>query len=71
MTERTCGQCRFWFGWTDPKHAGRGECRRYAPKPTVGESLSEHEGYASWGQTLDWQWCGEFEPSAGLAERTL
>jgi len=50
-----CANCRFY----DPFSGSiQGICRRYAPKPTTGDT--EHSS-AFWPEVIDSSWCGEWE----------
>ena len=52
MTERTCGNCRWWVRL---KHAtDAGECRRHAP------AASARHADARWTTTWETDFCGEW-----------
>ncbi len=51
-----CQACRFWRDKND-EWAGKGECRRYPPLPSV---KSGHHGDHGWPETIGRSWCGEF-----------
>lgn len=48
----TCDECKHWKG---PDEHGRGECRRYAPRPS-----RRMERMPAWPLTVAQDWCGEF-----------
>jgi hypothetical protein len=61
----SCGNCRFWLS----KQADEGECRRYAPRPTL-RPREDEEGtvlplFAYFPQMFEDEWCGEFQPRPG------
>lgn len=54
--ELTCQDCRFYRG---------GTCRRYAPRPTHGQTVAHPDSF--WPPVGYGDWCGEFE-SDGVEE---
>jgi hypothetical protein len=67
-----CQDCRFWVVQKEPAGIdfGRyGNCLRYAPRPILGlleGSADAH--WALWPQTLDSDFCGEFEAQKEAGE---
>ena len=55
MIARRCDQCVVWNQY--PKKPGAGECRRYAPRP----SIVNVEAIVNWPETNAEDWCGEWE----------
>ena len=69
MTDWLCATCRFW-GQVRPEGPGvpgipgvaaQGECKRYAPHPSVG---SGHR-HVLWPLTAAADYCGEWMPREG------
>ena len=57
---RTCATCAHWDTVPD---AERGLCRRFAPRPVVGQTGSIA---TDWPVTEDTDWCGEHTPTSTL-----
>jgi hypothetical protein len=57
----TCSNCAFWEApQSEPKQVG--ECRRYAPRPSVDEGHAERATvFTTWPNTYESDWCGEFD----------
>ena len=62
MANESCSKCRFWCGEADTLDGeGRGECRRYAPRPEFEYVEGSGMSYTThWPGTLPDDWCGEF-----------
>ena len=56
--EKQCEKCKFWSKTTNRQTKGNeiGECRKYAPKPVVGQT----EMTTRWPKTKDTEFCFEF-----------
>jgi len=57
----TCSNCVFWEApQSEPKQVG--ECRRYAPRPSVDGGHAERSTvFTTWPNTYESDWCGEFD----------
>ena len=57
-----CAECRFWEDMRENLvDGGRvGQCRRFAPRPVIGDSVSIIPGCV-WLETDPDDWCGEFQ----------
>ena len=68
MTEKRCGNCRFWNYRSE---SDDGECRVRAPSIVLGMLTLEGKPCTDtdaatigfWPNTSDLDWCGEFNPS--------
>ncbi len=63
----TCETCRFWQQWPteslphDRRDYGpQGQCRRNAP--TMRDQDQHGTRWATWPDTLPYDWCGEHQP---------
>ncbi|MGN6289923.1 MAG: hypothetical protein ACTHNA_11735 [Sphingopyxis terrae] len=56
--QRTCANCRFFFGYAD--RSNRGECRHRSPR-----LVDPFHPEAIWPLSANFQWCGEWERSDG------
>jgi hypothetical protein len=56
-----CEACRYWAAET----AARGQCRRYAPRTSVGFDRGEaNAAIPYWATTESTDWCGDFSDKA-------
>jgi|HubBroStandDraft_1064217.scaffolds.fasta_scaffold41251_5 hypothetical protein len=55
---RRCDLCLHWKP-DDGEREGRGECRRYAPKPSQAQGQGQGQGW-EWPRTIFDDWCGEW-----------
>jgi hypothetical protein len=55
QSEQQCENCRFYFLEDD-------RCRRYAPRPVMGEEHDQEGGF--FPIMFSDEWCGEWEPKA-------
>jgi hypothetical protein len=60
MQKPVCNDCRFWEAVEQTR--GHGICRRYAPRPRVGNVETDADIGSNWPLTRGAaDWCGEFE----------
>ncbi len=66
--DRTCEGCAFW-----KQVAGNvGQCRRRSPQPAMASLVPDNgpgTWRASWPDTLEDDWCGEFSPRVSAPTR--
>ena len=55
MSERTCGNCR-WYDGDDVS----GACRRHAPQPAINDGKEEYQYFADWPTAMPEESCGEW-----------
>jgi len=62
-------RCSLCLYWQQDQKQGTGICRRFAPRPVtefsefdVGSKNQGNMAPVCWPATLEWDWCGEFEP---------
>lgn len=59
MSERTCGNCR----WYDHISVS-GLCRKHAPRPMLDDGLKEVQYFTEWPTVLEEEYCGEWADKA-------
>ena len=79
---RTCGNCHYWFRFSDAQEEIEyGECRRYPPNPVKSKDFEvrhiDPDNSKTICETSEWSvrtnlfdWCGEFKTQAqALSEK--
>jgi hypothetical protein len=57
-----CWGCRFWSqDIRDEEPLGTGQCRRYAPRPSMNPKHKVTSVEPAWPETKRSDWCGEHE----------
>jgi hypothetical protein len=75
-----CDSCLFWdneeYQTHHPQKPKMGRCRKHAPRPAINVWFEEEierirKPVVSFAETYNYEWCGEWEDSTPLKNKTL